>query len=1286
MRWSERCRRDLFLSVILSIFRESFWEGGGDVVVVVVRFPGCCRRAAALRCGGSSLIVTMDRFGEERSSRRRGSDRPRRSSGSRRLSTESSSSTRSTAGARQEDDALTDARVDAFLEVMSDKSRTYAKEMVQRADNNVEQAILMAMEDPASHQEDESSEHAPPPPHRSITPPTSETNEEGARIKAFLEVIPDGGSDFAKKMLERADNNVQQALNLAMEQQPPADESPPLQQTSSPPRSPRRPPQHQTSLTTSDLHPSDRFLDAHSESTRFMQEFSTEVPTFRDYESPPASPGSRNQSFQSQESKPSIRRSSKTGSSRPSSSVQFSDERADSLSVTGTPNGAFSNSDALVKMARSATATKQASIRSTSSDGEAKVKRKAVHVGWNEDLYIMGGDDDGRSPTHSPPNEPQRQRSIEDIMHAFMPSLSYGPTPSIMAPPRRKNTLIVDKKKRDTRWQWAQEIVSKSFKPYRTMLSEKDDLLPDQDEFEAFEESGATADKDFEDVRDCMLDDLSLSEREVAAFFEGFALFNVKIQSLQSQLDSLKAVKRAEPRSVMSMHAKSFSASRSISTIAAKDPMDVFSQSISAIPTNSGASEKSEHMDSPRMLGESSLRHLSIKKVQTEHSDNDEVQRLLKELEDADKKQKKLEKQLQQAGVIIAEDIPYEEAKSEVESIAKRMGEIGSSEVTHPDKAEQAKLREEYFKLEQEMEKYNAALMLTDEYIEEQEELEQKWEDDHIEENLAALKKLRRHMPVNVKSLSEAELSSNPSPNGKVLPKDIARKFKRTNVLQLIRTDPKDLVRMHPAALENLRVTGLTLTERRAIYAHIKDVGPRWKAMQADKMTERKWTWFKMMKQNFKENLDMYEYHVQQYGSPGNHPYATRDNPREGCPLVGKQCPIKADKQIDYDNDYGYTDEAKYEVSNVRKSDKEDPGAKAKREAMELARDKKANERSVGLKKHYKGKVLQVSLANGSCENMDEILDRIEMLQTKWIEERLSHEGEELTEDDKRKELTAFAEALNELKLGVLHLAERSGMQLTGKKDANADNPDKRSAIELGLCEEVYDSCIDFFAGMNEHMQEMKVKDKRLRSTIDQLRELLDELHDRNVATLKELHRKRPALSRKHKTYKEIQKEAKGKTVAASAGAQGAAVEESGPPPGAGDRGGLMAAIAGRGGSGGRGPPGGLMDAIKAGRGGRGGPGRGAPGLMDAIKGRGAGSGGRGPPGGRGGLLAAIEGRGRGGGGRGPPGLKDAIKQRGCQGAESSGQSDAGGSQGRGRGGGGRCDLMSAIAGRGKIE
>jgi hypothetical protein len=505
-----------------------------------------------------------------------------------------------------------------------------------------------------------------------------------------------------------------------------------------------------------------------------------------------------------------------------------------------------------------------------------------------------------------------------------------------------------------------------------------------------------------------------------------------------------------------------------------------------------------------------------------------DVGEILKKLQEAEKRQAKLEKQLQQAGVAIADDIPYDEAMEKVNEIAKRMNEIGGSDVTHPDKEEQTRLREEYFKLEQEMERYNSALMITEEYQAEQDRIERQWEEDNLQANIEALRQLRRHMPVNIRNLSEAALTGNPSPNGKFLPAAIAKRFKRTNVLMLVRISPDDIERMHPSTLENMRVTGLTLTERRALYAHVQPIGPKWRKNKAEKMTERKWTWYQMMKNNFKESLAPYLRHIAQYGPPENHPYATRDDPDAGCPLLGKQCPVKADKNPDYYGDYGWTPEPDFESTSVTKSDIDDPGAKAMQEAMELAREKKANERGEALKKHYKS-VMFVSKANGSCEAMDEVMDKMEINENKWIENMLFNEN--YSDDDKKKEVANFTDALNDMKLQILDFATRAGMQTSGKKKAGGDGPDTRSAVECGLSDELFESSEVFFGFMKQRMDEMKVKDTRVSKTIELLEGMLKELHEKNISTLKKLGVNRPERSRKLKKIEEIKEEVQKKIV-----------------------------------------------------------------------------------------------------------------------------------------------------------
>ena len=56
------------------------------------------------------------------------------------------------------------------------------------------------------------------------------------------------------------------------------------------------------------------------------------------------------------------------------------------------------------------------------------------------------------------------------------------------------------------------------------------------------------------------------------------------------------------------------------------------------------------------------------------------------------------------------------------------------------------------------MEKFTAALMLTDEYIEEKRKNEQKWLDDNEPKFQDSVKRVRRMMPIKVKLMSEATL------------------------------------------------------------------------------------------------------------------------------------------------------------------------------------------------------------------------------------------------------------------------------------------------------------------------------------------------------------------------------------------------------------------------------------------------------------------------------------------------------------------------------------------------
>jgi len=293
-------------------------------------------------------------------------------------------------------------------------------------------------------------------------------------------------------------------------------------------------------------------------------------------------------------------------------------------------------------------------------------------------------------------------------------------------------------------------------------------------------------------------------------------------------------------------------------------------------------------------------------------ADETEVdKKLLRELYHSDKRTQAFEKQLTHAGLSLPEeDIPYSVAKNRLAELTEELKNVVIDMGSTSDAKQIAKLEHTFGELSQELDKYTNALMLTKEWAQEQKDKERQWEIDISPGNYEALQKVRRHMPVNIKNMSESSLATDPTPNGKTLPKAMAKKFKRTNILMILRTNPSSIEQMHPSSLEAMRTTGLTLTERRAIHEHLKEIAPKWKAMTGDKMCERKWTWHASLQSKLKEMLEKYDKHVEQYGPPENH----------NCSLIGNQCPIKADLATNYEGDYGYPDGAEYEQKTVAKS------------------------------------------------------------------------------------------------------------------------------------------------------------------------------------------------------------------------------------------------------------------------------------------------------------------------------------------------------------------------------
>ncbi|KAL3909850.1 MAG: hypothetical protein SGARI_002395, partial [Bacillariaceae sp.] len=330
---------------------------------------------------------------------------------------------------------------------------------------------------------------------------------------------------------------------------------------------------------------------------------------------------------------------------------------------------------------------------------------------------------------------------------------------------------------------------------------------------------------------------------------------------------------------------------------------------------------------------------------------------------------------------------------------------------------------------------------------------------------------------------------------------------------------------------------------------------------------------------------------------------------------------------IDYDGDYGYPQGPEYFKTQVTKSEV-DTVANAEQELIEAAREKKEAEREEALQRHYKGKLLKKSAARTNCEAMDTVLDNLEVLQKKQIRNEFANSPLDVSgfSDAAKKEFVLFQSAVKDLKLALEPIAESSGMQLKGKRDESLNRRDDRSMLELALCEEVVEAVLYFFAGIEDRMAKLRIKDQVFKSSMDQLRKVLDELHARNLQSIEQLQKieTRPPPSRKLKTREAIRAQVQEEMNESSQ-------DESNPtqatssshPPRDAAHGGLMAALKAKG----------PLPAIDEGRGG----------LMAAIKAK---KGGNGNDGGRGDMLAAIKAKKGGPGGAMPGGLLAAIKKR----------------------------------------
>ncbi|KDO25227.1 hypothetical protein SPRG_09476 [Saprolegnia parasitica CBS 223.65] len=380
----------------------------------------------------------------------------------------------------------------------------------------------------------------------------------------------------------------------------------------------------------------------------------------------------------------------------------------------------------------------------------------------------------------------------------------------------------------------------------------------------------------------------------------------------------------------------------------------------------------------------------------------------------------KMERQLKQAGINVAEDIPYDEAKEKVTEISARLQEIGSSEVVCDDKQLQAALRKEYFRLEQDMERYNTALMMTDEYMEAERQKELQWELQHCATNEAALRQLRCCMPVNLSVLTEKDLSV-------CIGSDLAKKLKRTNVLQLLRVDPKTITRMHPS---RSRAASTSRCARRASRRMEKQA-------TSDELSARKLAWYKKLHDALVHGIGQLELHTTEPHDCGR---------RQQCPAA-----VEAKAVALYTRPtsaVSYPADAVYFVQDVVKSDPDGAGEKALAEVRsQILLDRRQKE----LKAHY-GNLRLVTQALGVMDDLDAALSRFATAEAALVQ---------------RESLEQWSPLLLDARDVVLCMAKRSGMHLSGKRDPSKDDSDPRATVEVHLAMDV----LHYLDAMLEEME-----------------------------------------------------------------------------------------------------------------------------------------------------------------------------------------------------------------------
>lgn len=470
-----------------------------------------------------------------------------------------------------------------------------------------------------------------------------------------------------------------------------------------------------------------------------------------------------------------------------------------------------------------------------------------------------------------------------------------------------------------------------------------------------------------------------------------------------------------------------------------------------------------------------------------------------------------LERQLQHAGLSAAEHIPYAVAKQRVAELARRMSEISDheSQLKNQPHTKQAvtALRREYFALEQEMERYHTALLLSDEYLEEQRAAERSWEDKNAAANAAALRTVRAALPVAIAQLSEAALRRVATPSGRPLSADLARRFKRTNILQLVRVAPTTLIKMHPSVVENYRTTGLALLERRALHAALQQPMAAW-AIEAgasgaasnnnNMLSGKKHAWARKLRDAFAQALSAFDQHMAQHHADGRVDSAT-------CPFIGKMCVVWAEKAVEqlYANaQLGFPEGDVYAEQDIVRSSEGGErggagggarGAERMLPCVDEQVQAEMTRRQRLLKQHYKN-VRQVTMALASMEELDSAMDRLRRMDEDAMMLMDEAESGGATEVEEERRWEAM---VTEAKDTLSELARRAGICLSGKRDPSKDALDTRSLLEATAARDA----VAYITSLVEDLSQRLVS-PRWRSMLGRVRELLADAKRKNDALL----------------------------------------------------------------------------------------------------------------------------------------------------------------------------------------